>query len=51
MDLYLMLIFGGPDMENPLNDGTGDQPLLISDGVDANDKPFLTSFPYLAPPF
>lgn len=51
MDLYLMLIFGGPDMDNPLNDGTGGQPLLISDGVDANDKPFLSSFPYLAPPF
>jgi len=51
MDLYLMLVYGGPDMENPLNDGTNEQPLLISDGVDANDKPFLTSFPYLAPPF
>lgn len=51
IDLYLMLIFGGPDMENPLNDGTNEQPLLISDGVDANDKPFLSSFPYLAPPF
>lgn len=51
MDLYLRLIFGGPDFENPLNDGTDGQPLLISDGVDANDKPFLSSFPYLAPPF
>lgn len=51
MDLYLRLIFGGSDIDNPLNDGTDGQPLLISDGVDANDKPFLTSFPYLAPPF
>jgi hypothetical protein len=51
MDLYLMLIFGGPDMENPLNNGTDGQPLLISDGVNANDKPFSSSFPYLAPPF
>lgn len=51
MDFHLLLIFGGPDFENPLFNGTGDDPLLISDGVDANDKPFLTSFPYLAPPF
>jgi len=51
MDFHLLLIFGGPDFENPLFDGTGDQPLLIRDGVSANDKPFLTSFPYVAPPF
>lgn len=51
MDLYLMLIFGGPDMDNPLNNGTEGQPLLIKDGVNANDKPFLSNFPYLAPPF
>jgi hypothetical protein len=23
----------------------------LTDGVDANDKPFLTTFPYLAAPF
>jgi hypothetical protein len=51
MDFHLLLIFGGPNFEEPLFDGTDGQPLLISDGVDANDKPFLTSFPYLAPPF
>lgn len=37
------LIFGGPDgMKNPQ---------LTSDHVDANDKAFLASFPYLAAPF
>lgn len=51
MDFFFMLTFGGPDIENPLNNGTNEQPLLISDGVSENDKPFLTSFPYLAPPF
>ncbi|MEX0998312.1 MAG: DUF4331 family protein [Flavobacteriaceae bacterium] len=51
MDFHLLLIFGGPDFENPLFDGTGENPLLISDGVDANDKPFLPSFPYVASPF
>ncbi len=51
MDFHLLLLFGGPDFENPLFNGTGEDPLLISDGVDANDKPFLTSFPYVAPPF
>lgn len=51
MDFHLMLIFGGPDFNAPLNDGSGEQPLLISDGVTQNDKPFLESFPYLAAPF
>jgi len=51
MDFQLLLLYGGPDFENPLNDGTGDNPLLIRDGVPENDKPFLTEFPYLAPPF
>ncbi len=37
------LIFGG-------NDGTKN-PQLTSDHVDANDKPFLAAFPYLAAPF
>lgn len=40
IDTELLLIFGGP---------TGaDNPTLTSDGVPANDVPFLTSFPYLA---
>lgn len=39
----LLLIFGGPM-------GT-DNPGLTNDNVDGNDKPFLTSFPYLASPF
>ncbi len=39
----LLLIFGGEDfMENPT---------LSDDNVDGNDKPFLTSFPYLASPW
>ena len=39
----LLLIFGGENfMENPG---------LSDDHVDANDKPFLTSFPYLATPW
>lgn len=51
MDFHLQLLFGGPDINNPINDGTDDQPLLISDGVDSNDKAFLDTFPYLATPF
>lgn len=39
----LLLIFGGP---------TGaDNPGLTDDNVGANDKPFLSSFPYLASPW
>ncbi|QHI38859.1 hypothetical protein IMCC3317_42590 [Kordia antarctica] len=39
----LLLIFGGENfMENPT---------LSDDHVDANDKPFLSSFPYLASPW
>ncbi len=46
MDNMLLWIFGGPD-------GTknNDEPLLIRDGVPANDATFLNDFPYLAPPF
>lgn len=43
IDVELILIFGGPDaMANPG---------LTSDNVDANDKNFLNSFPYLATPW
>ncbi|MDX2302268.1 MAG: DUF4331 family protein [Microscillaceae bacterium] len=42
IDTDLLLIFGGPA-------GT-DNPTLTSDNVDANDKTFLTTFPYLASP-
>lgn len=42
IDAELTLIFGGPT--------GGSNPGLTSDHVDANDKPFLTSFPYLATP-
>ena len=43
IDVELLLIFGGPDgMANPG---------LTSDNVDANDKSFLNSFPYLASPW
>lgn len=40
IDTELLLIFGGPT--------GGDNAAVTSDHVDANDKPFLTSFPYLA---
>lgn len=46
MDANLLWIFGGPDGTKNSAD-----PLLIHDGVPANDAPFLNSFPYLAPPF
>lgn len=39
----LLLIFGGEDFK--------ENPGLSDDNVDANDKPFLTSFPYLASPW
>jgi len=42
IDVELTLIFGGPS-------GTAN-PGLTSDHVNANDVPFLTSFPYLASP-
>ena len=38
----LLLIFGGEDFS--------ENPGLSDDNVSANDKPFLTSFPYLAAP-
>ena len=39
----LLLIFGGEDFS--------ENPNLSDDNVSANDKAFLTSFPYLASPF
>lgn len=39
----LLLIFGGEDFS--------ENPGLSNDNVDANDKPFLPSFPYLASPW
>ena len=43
IDVELLLIFGGP---------TGaSNPTLTKDNVNANDKAFLTAFPYLASPF
>jgi len=43
IDISLTLVFGGP---------TGaSNPTLTSDHVPANDKPFLTSFPYEAAPW
>lgn len=42
IDISLILVFGGPA-------GTSN-PGLTSDNVNANDKPFLNSFPYLAAP-
>jgi len=43
IDTELLLIFGGPD--GSANAG------LTSDNIDANDKEFSTSFPYLANPW
>lgn len=40
INVELILIFGGPDAT--------EKPGLTNDHVDSNDKPFLTSFPYLA---
>ncbi len=42
IDVELLLIFGGPM--------GSDNAALVSDGVPANDVPFLSSFPYLASP-
>ncbi|MBK8520179.1 MAG: DUF4331 family protein [Ferruginibacter sp.] len=43
INVELILIFGGST--------GGSNPGLTNDNVDANDKPFLASFPYLAAPF
>ncbi len=43
IDVELLLIFGGPT--------GGSNPTLTKDNVNANDKAFLTTFPYLAAPF
>lgn len=43
IDVELLLIFGGPT--------GGSNPGLTKDNVAANDKAFLTTFPYLAAPF
>ena len=46
VDVEFTLVFGGP---NALT-GNPENPGLLSDHVDANDKAFLTTFPYLASP-
>lgn len=43
VDVEFILVFGGPMAT--------DNPGLTSDNVDQNDKPFLSTFPYLAAPF
>lgn len=43
ISVELLLIFGGPD-------GSAN-PGLTDDHVDTNDKPFLSSFPYMATPW
>ncbi len=43
IDVELTLIFGGPSGSS--------NPALTSDHVNANDKAFLSSFPYLASPW
>lgn len=43
VDVEFILVFGGPM--------ASDNPGLTSDNVGMNDKPFLSTFPYLAAPF
>jgi hypothetical protein len=43
ISVELLLIFGGPD--------GSENPGLTDDNVDANDKAFLSTFPYLATPW
>jgi Domain of unknown function (DUF4331) len=43
IDVELLLLFGGPT--------GGSNPQLTKDNVNANDKAFSASFPYLATPF
>jgi len=50
ISVELLLIFGGPNGDGMQSDGT-DFSGLTDDNVDANDKTFLTTFPYLAAPF
>ncbi|QIE60842.1 DUF4331 domain-containing protein [Rasiella rasia] len=49
IDISLILIFGGGDLANLNFDGVPmGEPLLISDGVDAGDRDFSLSFPYMS---
>lgn len=48
IDVNLMLLFGGED--GTRFDGNNDTPQLTTDGVDAGDRDFTLSFPYLEPP-
>lgn len=50
ISVELLLIFGGPAGDGMQQDGT-DFSALSNDNVDANDKEFLTTFPYLASPW
>lgn len=43
ISVELLLIFGG--------ENGGENPTLTDDNVSSNDKPFLTTFPYLAKPW
>jgi len=43
IDTELLLLFGGPDGKS--------NPTLTKDNVNANDKAFLSTFPYLASPW
>jgi len=49
IDVSLILLFGGNNGNR--FDGNNGTPLLVSDGVPANDSEFSTSFPYLVNPF
>ncbi len=48
MDVTLMLMFGGTD--GTRFDGNNDTPQLTTDGVDAGNRDFSLSFPYLETP-
>jgi hypothetical protein len=48
VDIELRALAGGTPLTPAFNHSPND---ALSDGVDANDKPFLTAFPYVARPF
>ena len=46
-DVSLRAMAGGTAFTPAFNHSPNN---ILTDGVDANDRPFLTSFPYVAPP-
>ncbi len=48
IDISLILIFGGDDLNNLNFSDPANGPLLITDGVDAGDRDFSLGFPYMS---